>query len=1081
MRSTTWQAWCGIVVSVLVLTGCRPTPPEPRWTYSGLAPADRTFQELPPGAVHAIPLRLAEASYLSVTLEQVAVDLELTLRGPRGEELARVDGPAGANTGEFMAVRTRVGGPHRLEVRSPSGRGGAYVLELSALRGFEEGDEVRVQGWRELQAGHHASKARVTRKHFEAALECFRQSPDPIGEAYTLQQLGWMADDSEGPTGALERYDDALARLSGVSAPGTRAGLLADRASALASLGRLAEARTQYEQAIDLWRQVGDERNLTETLNSLGPLLIDVGELAQARVLLTEVLNRRRSQGDRLGEAFTLSNLGKIYSGQGEYSRALEAYEKALEIARQEQHAELQYRAAINSGAVLRELAEPQAALRWFDRALELEPRAPPQDLARLLRSHLGLAHVDLGHPEAAVPFFEQAFELAATPSQTARTLLSWGWTEDDRGHPEVALDLYRRGLEALAGAPSPGGTPRALLQMARARALRRLGRLTEAHAAVERAVAEIPALPPEDQIDVLLEAGEIARLQSRWEDSDSSLMQALERSRQLGLSSREAVALVRLGRLARAHGRLDEARQRLEQGLEIHESLRAQVDSVDLRASYLAQRLSGYEAYLDLLVEMHRREPEKHWLSSAFAASERMRARSLAEKLAAGPSQATENLPPALLERRRRAVEHLQRVQRRLLEAGGEEDRAELEHWQQELERIQWQVRSSVGSPELAVAEPTTVQRVQSLLPAGAVLLEYAAGPERSFLFVVTPTAVELRILPPEGAMDRQVEDLVESLRKPSRRFRGRRLELARDLYRMLIHPVEELLEDAEHVLVVPTGTLHYLPFEVLWDGREYLVARWAISYAPSAAVLEHLHRPTSRGTEGPAFLAFADPELPTGIAESAARADGSVAVRGGLVTAVRRGEFRRLPGARREVEAIAEIFSRDEVRLYMGTEATETRLKTAPEVRRARWLHIASHGILEGRAGFSSLLLARAFESPDDGLLQVHEIDDLELTADLVVLSACETGLGPRFRGEGLVGLSRAFLTAGARKLVVSLWRVEDQSTADLMSAFYRRLDRGEAPVQALRGAKLDLLTGGHPWQDPYHWAPFVLIGGG
>lgn len=1081
MRSRLGYGWV-TTLAVVWMVACQESPSAPVWMTNGLAEGGRTFQKLEPDTVHVVPLHCSGPSFLSATLEQVGSDLVLVLRGPEGTELAREDGPAGPKGVEFLAVRTSSGGAHRLEVRSPTGEGGAYVLELSQLRRLREGDEVRVEGWKELQSGHHAYLLGSTEKawmDFETALEHFQRQPDAIGEAYTLHHLGWMAELREGPQAAIEHYDEALTRLAETTAPGVRAGLLADRASALLDLHQLQQARDHFRQALFLWSQAGDERNRTETLNSLGSVLKKLGEVDEAQRILSEVLALRRAQGDLEGEARTWGVLGEMYRSQGDLSRALEAHQRALDAARQIDNPDLEFGALINLGAVFRDLAEPQAALQRFDQALALEPKIRNPSAKRRLMSHLGLARGEIGDPAAAIPFFQRALELTLAPGERARTLLLWGWAEDDLGRREAALELYEKALELEPSGVSP--EIRVLLHVGRARAFRRLGRLAEAQAAIEEADSEASRSTAGARVSRWLERGEIARLQGRQDEARDDLERALKSTREWGLAAQEAVALVRLGQLARDEGRLVEGLEFLEEALDLRESLRAQVTSSSLRTFYFSQRMYGFEAYLDLLVELDRRKPDEGWKEKAFAASERMRARTLNETLSRSLEESDRELPPDLIRRKRVAVENLQRVQRFLQVEGGEDRRAELDRWQQELERIQWQVDDTSAQVSTETSAPMTLDRARAVLPRDTVLLEYASGIERSFLFVVTRDDLFLQILPSPADIERRVRDLTEALSSQNRRLHLRWQQLSQTLYDTLIGSVEALLEDADQLLVVPTDELHYLPFEALWDGREHLIRRWAVSYTPSVSVLERLAEMKSVKNSSHMFVAFADPEPLAGWSVDAMRRTSEAEpTRSGVLAAIRAGELRRLPGARDEVRAIAEILAAEDVRLYMGLEATEARLKEDPDVRQARWLHLASHGILEDRAGFSSLYLAHEPASAEDGLLQVHEIGDLDLSAELVVLSACETGLGSMVRGEGLVGLSRAFLSAGARNLVVSLWKVEDRSTADLMVAFYRRLHQGEPPVRALRGAKLQLLSEGSRWTEPYYWAPFVLVGG-
>jgi CHAT domain-containing protein len=186
---------------------------------------------------------------------------------------------------------------------------------------------------------------------------------------------------------------------------------------------------------------------------------------------------------------------------------------------------------------------------------------------------------------------------------------------------------------------------------------------------------------------------------------------------------------------------------------------------------------------------------------------------------------------------------------------------------------------------------------------------------------------------------------------------------------------------------------------------------------------------------------------------------------------------ELPRLPETEREVASIAALYPPSEVSIYRRQEATEAQVKENPLVRTARWLHFATHGMLnEERPELSGLLLTRSDRPDDDGILQVYEIFNLELSADLVVLSACETA-GAQVTGEGLVGMTRAFFYAGAPSVMASLWRVRDESARQLMVHFYRALDELGARSMALREAKMAMLDG--EMAHPSHWAPFVLIG--
>jgi CHAT domain-containing protein len=289
----------------------------------------------------------------------------------------------------------------------------------------------------------------------------------------------------------------------------------------------------------------------------------------------------------------------------------------------------------------------------------------------------------------------------------------------------------------------------------------------------------------------------------------------------------------------------------------------------------------------------------------------------------------------------------------------------------------------------------------------------------------------------------------------------------------------------------VVPDGPLWEIPFEALltepasaggFASFPYLVRRFTVSYQPSALGIAP---PAEPRAASPQLVAFADPSPTAGghdVAEGAERA---------LFREGARWSLPPLPCARQEARDAAALFGTRRAQAHTGAGAIESRVKTDPEVARARYLLFSTHALVsETMPSQSALVLSLAGDGAEDGLLQAYEIDRLRLSADLVVLSACETALGQNVRGEGLLGLARSFFHAGARRLLASQWRVADCSTARLVTDFFRRLQAAESAAAAksggaaapdaataLRGAKLRLLEGAYA--HPYYWAPFVLIG--
>jgi CHAT domain-containing protein len=363
-------------------------------------------------------------------------------------------------------------------------------------------------------------------------------------------------------------------------------------------------------------------------------------------------------------------------------------------------------------------------------------------------------------------------------------------------------------------------------------------------------------------------------------------------------------------------------------------------------------------------------------------------------------------------------------------------------------------------------------------------VLLEYSLGDSASYLFALTGREIRLHRLPPRDAIEAEVRRLRAALAKPSASGDSTLVRSARALYLQCLAPVRDLLPAARQVILVPDGALQFLPFEVLLEedppapphmagqreayfaSLSYAFRKSEVNYGPSSTVLAILatqpRRPDTRG-----FFGIGDPVFSAPGMDSAGSAGGT-------------GSLSPLPQTGLEVESIAGFFPPAERTVLLGMDARESSIAALGDLGRFRILHFATHGLVdERRPERSSLALSYPRDPSEDGYLQAAEIYRLHLGAELVVLSACETGVGRMVRGEGVLGLPRAFLYAGASSVLVSLWSVSDRSTAELMTEFYRTLMREDkSPGQALRSAQRELRA--KPgYSHPFYWAPFILIG--
>lgn len=527
-------------------------------------------------------------------------------------------------------------------------------------------------------------------------------------------------------------------------------------------------------------------------------------------------------------------------------------------------------------------------------------------------------------------------------------------------------------------------------------------------------------------------------------------------------------------------------------------------------------------------------------YAAESFRITEAGRARSLLDMLSEVNAQITEGVPPELLKRKQDNLDRQQEIAEVLTGVSLAPDQkqkpsqmdSDLEKLQTEFDEIENQIRTA--SPRYAAltgAQPQTLSDVQQkVLDDGTVLLEYALGTDNSYLFAVAKSTVSLFKLPARSNLDKLAMDFRAQLIPPKlqRRLVGidvvdeqRGLGLATGpsenliafaaasnaLYKAAVEPAVSVASD-KRLLIVADGALNYVPFEALVKNTEgadyaslnYLIKTNEIVYAPSASVVAAIRgsSPTVRqgATSGKKLLVVADPifsaddprvrfgglqvtadsrGLGLGLESAINDVTDSAAPAGGLRLA-------RLVGTRTEAEEIGKIAkaSGGQPDLWIDLNASEDNVRSR-DMNNYRVIHVATHGLLDAqRPQFTGVVLSLVGNKANDGFLRTDEIFNLKMNPSLVMLSACETGLGKEKRGEGVIGLTRAFMYAGAPTVGVSLWSVADKSTAELMTDFYKRY-LGTTPVPAstaMRAAQLEMITG-KKYSAPFYWAPFVLVG--
>jgi CHAT domain-containing protein/Tfp pilus assembly protein PilF len=938
------------------------------------------------------------------------------------------------------------------------GRTDAGLSAWSRLAAALEGTAPREACWLWLRLGEAALKARrrdAAASAYAAARAVAQRLRDARLEAVVLDAAGLAYQEQRALDLAIEACSASLQLLQR-AAPSSLSS-----AAGLDHCGRAAYLRVDLESALERWRAALAIRErlaprsleLASTLNALGSALFRQGDLARAEEHYGRALRLRESLApDSLRHASLLANHGLLSQQRGDLARAEGLYRRALGIA---------------------------------------ERLAPTSRETAFILSYLGTLSSNRDDLAAAEAFHRRAlagFEaVSATGPEVAGALHNLANVATYRRDFEAAEPLYRRAL-ALREKLNPESLDVASsLSDLGSLALER-GRLDEAEPLLTRSLALKRKLAPGSLAEANSQEA-LAKLALARKDHPAALRfeeAALRtRSRLAPRSWREALSRWAKGRVHRELGQRAEATASILEATRVLDLQRGALGVEGLgRESFEAKFGVIYRDAVELLAEQGRN-------AEAFEVLERSRARALLATLAERDLVLAGELAPDLARERGEIDAEHSRVERQIGRLSLERDARQVDELNAKLEALRDRREALVASvrrssPRLAslkYPEPLSLPGTQEVLDPGTLLLAFSVGESSSLLFVVkssrnSAAAAQpgLAVFPlPVGrsalaervgafrgfiARGRETKDVEEPL-----------LALGARLYDDLLRPAEREIEAAERLLILPDGPLHAVPFAALVASRQplvYLAERKPLHTVLSATVYAQLRRPErSTSVARIELAALGDPVMAAPAASAAADAP-------------RAYDLKPLPWTRDEVRRIGSLFG-SSATVHFGKAASEERARSIG--RGVRYVHFATHGILDRRFPLDSGLVfsppLRAAGANENGILQAWEIfESVRLDADLVVLSACETGLGREMGGEGLISLARAFQYAGARSVLASLWEVADRSTPDLMFRFYERLKQGRAKDEALQAAELALLRAPST-KHPFYWAAFELNG--
>lgn len=919
-------------------------------------------------------------------------------------------------------------------------------------------------------------------KAFKDALALSKKAKSDVEQAVALNGLAYVYFLQGDSNAARENSSSALTLARKTGDRSLEATALSNLGESIFSSGDLAAAQKYQEDAYELFKTLGDLRGQAITKVALGYYSANLSEPHQALTHLEDALLSARKVNDVRAQVLALNAMGNIKAKLGRRQEALESYDQAIPLA--EQIGDRLSLASIHAGtaSLYYWMGDAKRTVEYDQQAVTAFEEIGASWGTAEAKLDLGRATNSLGEHEKAIAYLEEALELFRKMGMKrleARTLSEIGTVESANGEYVKSIQTFQQAIKLTRDGQD---------YRYAARSLNLMGNVYEALNDQKQAVQHFD--------------------------------QALQMSRIASDRTAESTALFNLARVDRNNGNLVSAEQKLESALTMAESIRTTVSSQDLRASFFAAVRQIYELYIDVLMLRHKSDPGSGFDVRAFAISERARARSLLESLQEGQANIREGVDASLLQKELSLSETLNAKADRHLKLLAEKHTPEAEQVQKEIDaltvdydRLLSQIR--ITSPRYAALtspEPLNLSQVQQrLIDNDSVLLEYALGDDRSYVWVITNSSFSTYELPSR----KDIEDAARQLYSDFTAYQIRpgesvqqRVERQKksddsipvdtqELTKLVLGPLTGKL-GKKRLLIVSDGALQYIPFAALHDpdseptSPRYLYSRYEIVTEPSASTLSLLldeARQRSAARDSVAVLAdpvfeVDDPRVKRASYASTPETSESLQVKQALRDigiSIDGVQIPRLLASGDEADGIINSAPWGTGLKAVGFEANRSRV-LGEELRRYRVVHFATHGIINNEHPELSGIVLSLFDQQgrsQDGFLRLHDIYNLHLPADLVVLSACSTGLGKDVRGEGLIGLTRGFMYAGASGVVASLWKVDDQATAELMKLFYGGMfQKGLAPVAALREAQLQM-SQEKAWRSPYYWAGFIIQG--
>jgi len=819
------------------------------------------------------------------------------------------------------------------------------------------------------------------------------------------------------------------------------------------SSGDYQKSIATFQSAIDLAKKIGSKEHELKCLRQLSLNYWDLNNFQEFFSLNEEALQIARDINHKKDEGKCLNNIGLFYWKIDNYSEALGYYKKSLEIAQNIENAQEEANCLNNIGAIFIDIGNYDRALEYFEKALKFDRK------------------------------FKDYTNISKDLNNIGSVFRRKGMLSEERTDFISALNYYNHSLK-IAGENKD--------RYMEIRALNNIGTINshlkenaKALSNLQSAFIKAKEIEDTEGMSIILNnMGIIYSQLGNFEESTVYFQKAIDLALEIKGGKFLWEPYLEIANSYRNLNNFSAALDSYKKSISVIEKIRSSIDLEELRATFFGtdRRIEAYQGIIDLLARLNQQDPQKSFGGQAFNYLERAKARSFLDSIEVSKIDIAKGISQQLLNQETQLMNEISILYSKLLvpQLSLEQKNninKELENYEEQLESLKREIRNtSPAYANLRYPKTITLSEAQTeLIDGETAFFAYMVAKENSYAFVITKKDLKIFPLPKSEEVRKLVRDYLTAITD----VQNQDFHLGYRLYNDLVRPGLNGTK-IKNLIFVPDDMLYFLPFETLLtaqDSREWLIKHYNIAYVPSLSSLREIidrKKAASQKTKKD-ILAIGDPTFGANEMEMPPAGGNSILPD---YSSNSDYKFTRLKYSGVEIEKIASLFKPNKADILEREQASEENVK-GKDLSDYRIIHFATHAIIDDKkSARSAIVLSLAQNHKDDGFLQMREVFNLKLNADLVTLSACQTGLGQLIKGEGIEGLNRAFFYAGASSVMLSLWAINDQASYQLLERFYFHLRSSESVMAALRRAKLEMIES-EVLAHPYYWGGFIVTG--